>query len=102
MTSLMRFVVTVVAAVGVVIVGVDAARAKEVKAPIAAGGKTGPVYTVERPLPGAHVESVLTDPLGAVTGAKREPGWLLHHGTERDNCARADATSGLRMICVAW
>jgi hypothetical protein len=98
MTSFMRFVVTCVAAVGMVIVVVDAARAKEVKAPIAASS----VYTVERPLPGPHVESVLTDPLGAVTGAKPETGWLLHFGRERDNCARANATSGLRTICVAW
>src|SRR5260221_8022796 len=101
MTNFMRFAVTVVAAVGMAIVAVDAARAEEVNGPIAVWGPTAPAYAVERPLPGAHAESVLTDLRGTVSGAKRGTGWLLHYGTERDNCASADAASGLRMICVA-
>ena len=103
MRGFMRFAVTVVAAVGMVIVVLGAARAEDVGAPLAAWGKAAvPVYAAEQPLPGARVESVLTDPRGAVTGKKPGTGWLLHYGTERDNCARADATSGLRMTCVAW
>jgi hypothetical protein len=97
-----RFVVTVLAAVGVAIVVVNAARAEKVNAFIVGTGETAPAYEAVRPLPGARVESVLTDPRGAVVRAKRGTGWLLHYGTAGDNCARADATSGLRMMCVAW
>ena len=102
MRSFTRFVVTVMATVGMVIVVANGARAEEVKAPIAAGGKTAPVYAVQRSLPGARVESILADPRSVVTGTKLGTGWLLHYGTEHDNCARADATSGLHMMCVTW
>ena len=104
MRNFVRFVVAALAAVGVVIAAVNAARAEEVNAPIAAGGETAPAYVAlaGQPLPGARVESVLTGSRGAVAGTKRGSGWLLHYGTERDSCARADATSGLRMTCVAW
>lgn len=101
MRSLIRFVVTVMATVGMVIVIANGALAGEVKLPKVAGGKTSPVYAVERFLPGARVESILADPRSVVTGTKQGTGWLLHYGTEHDNCARADATSGLRMMCVA-
>jgi hypothetical protein len=104
MRNFMRSVVAVLAAVGVLIVIVNAARAEEVKAPIAAAGKTEPAYVAPLggALPGAHVESVLTDLRGAVAGTRRGTGWLLHYGTEDDTCARADATSGSRVMCVAW
>ena len=97
-----KFVVTAVAAVAMAVVVVTAARAEDLKPPKAAGRKTRPVYAVEQPLPGAQVESVITDPRRAMTDTKRGTGWLLHYGTSRDNCARADVTSGLRMMCVAW
>lgn len=104
MRSFKRSVIALLAAVGLLIVVVNAARAEEAKMPKTAGGETASDYVarVGRPLPGARVESVLTDPRRAMARAKREPGWLLHYGTDRDNCARADATSGLRMMCVAW
>jgi hypothetical protein len=98
----LRFAVAIVAAFGVVMSVSNAACAEEVKAPVAAWDKdAGPVYTAERPLPGARVESVLTDPRGALTSKKRGTSWLLHYGTGRDNCARADASPGLRMMCVS-
>ena len=104
MRNVMRSVVAVLAAVGVASVIVNAARAEEVKAPIAAAGKAEAAYVVPlgQPLPVARVESALTDLRGAVAGTKRETGWLLHFGTEHDTCAGADATSGLRVMCVAW
>ncbi len=102
MRSLIRFVVTVMATVGMGIVIADGARAGEVNLPKAAEGKSPMVYAVERSLSGARFESILVDPRSAVTGMKRETGWLLHYGTKRDNCARADATLGLHMLCVAW
>ncbi|MFI5398908.1 MAG: hypothetical protein ACHQ9S_25540 [Candidatus Binatia bacterium] len=102
MRSLIRFVVTVMATVGMGIVIANGAHAGEVNLPKAAGGKTPRVYAVERSLPGARVESILADPRSVVTGTKQGTGWLLHYGTKRDNCARADVTSGLRMMCVAW
>lgn len=100
----MRLVVAVLAAVLVVIVGVDAARAEKVNAPIAVADKTAPAYVAPfgGPLPAAHVESVLMDPRGSLAGTKQGTGWLLHYGTEHDSCARADATSGLRAMCVTW
>ncbi len=78
------------------------ARAEKVNTPVAATGKTPAVHVAPagQPVRGAHVESVLTDPRGAVTGQKR--GWLLHYGTEHDSCARPDATSGARVMCVSW
>lgn len=44
----------------------------------------------------------LTSPRSLVTGRNRGTGWLLHYGTKRDNCARPDATSGLRVMCLDW
>jgi hypothetical protein len=98
-----KFVVTAVAAVGMALVVVSAARAEDLKPPKAAGPKIPLVYAVEQPpAVGARVESVMMDPRRATTGTKEGTGWLLHYGTRRDNCARADATFGLRMMCVAW
>ncbi len=102
MRSLIRFVVTVTATVGIGILVASGVRAGEVKLPKAAESKRPVVYSVERPVPGARVEGVLIDPRRAVTGTKQGTGWLLHYGTQRDNCARPDVTSGLRMLCVAW
>lgn len=102
MRSLIRFVVTVTAAVAMGIVVANGARAGEVKLPKGAESKSPVVYAVERPVPGARVESILSDPRSVVTGTKQGSGWLLHYGTKHDNCALADATSGLRMMCVAW
>ena len=102
MRSLIRLVVTVVATVGIGIVIANGARAGEVKLPEAAESKSPVVYAVERPLPGAWVESILADPGSVVTGTKQGSAWLLHYGTKRDNCARADVTSGLRMMCMTW
>jgi hypothetical protein len=103
MQSFMRLLVTALAAVGMVMGVVNAAHAEGLNPRIVAWSKAAPVYAVgELPLPGASFESVLSDPRGAMAGTKAGTGWLLHYGTERDNCARADATSGLRMMCVGW
>jgi len=105
----MRLAVTVLATAVVVIVAVNGARAERVNGPGAAAAKTPradktarDVAPLRRKLPDARVESVLMDPRGAVAGTKQGIGWLLHYGTERDTCARADATSGLRVMCVIW
>lgn len=104
MRSFMRLVVAVLAAAVAVIVTVNAARAENVNAPRTAAGKTAPAYVAPfgRSLPRARVESILMHPRGAVAGTKRGTGWLLHYGTDQDNCGRADATSGLRVMCVTW
>ena len=102
MRTLIRFVVTAIVTVGMGIVVANEARARDVKLPKAAESKSSMVYAVERPLPGARVESILTDPRSVVTDTKQGTGWLLHYGTNQDNCARAEATSGLRMMCMAW
>jgi hypothetical protein len=103
MRTLRAFLVAVLVTAGMVIVVAGAAPAEEVNANMAAWGESAPAYgLVGRSLPGARVESVLTDPSGAVAGQKHGTGWLLHYGTGSDSCARADATSGLRMMCVAW
>lgn len=104
MRRFMRFMVTVLAAVGIVMVVANSARADEVNAPANARGKAAVAYGVAaQPLSGARVESVLTEnPHGTVAGTKRGTGWLLHYGTERDPCTRPDATSRLRMMCVGW
>jgi hypothetical protein len=102
MPGFKKFVVTVAATVGMALILVTAARADGFKPPKAVRGKTPPVYTVEQALPGAQVESVILDARHARTGRKRGTGWLLHYGTRRDYCARADVTSALRMMCVAW
>jgi hypothetical protein len=98
--NFMRFAVTVLAAVGLAVVVAEQGRAQDIEAPIAAVGESQPVYSAVGRLPGRGLESVLTSP-GA--GTRRGTGWLLHSGTEqRDTCARTDAVSGLRMMCVAW
>ena len=103
MQSLRRFVVTVPAALAVALVVANGALAEEVNAPKAAQGETASAYgAVEQAPPGARFESVLADLPAAVSGTKRGTGWLLHYGTERDNCSRPDATSGSRMMCVGW
>jgi hypothetical protein len=103
MKMLMRSVVAVLVTAGFLAV-VNAARAQEASMPLAAGSQSAPAYVarVGRSSPGTRVESVLTDARGAVAGTKQGSGWLLHYGAERDNCTRADATNGLRMMCVAW
>jgi hypothetical protein len=98
--NFMRFAVTVLAAVGVAVMVAQAGRAEEIRARMSAVGETQPVYSAVGRLPGRRLESVLTSP---VAGTSRGTGWLLHSGTEqRDTCERTDATSGLRMMCVAW
>ena len=96
------FAVTVMVGVGMVLIAVAVARAGDLKPVKVAGRKTPPVYTVEQPLPGPRMESILTDTRSAAAAMKEGTGWLVHYGTKRDNCARADATSGLRVMCVAW
>jgi hypothetical protein len=98
--NLLRFAVTVLAAVGVAVVVAQAGRAEEIRGPMAAVGETQPIYGAVGRLPGRRLESVLTSP---IAGTRRGTGWLLHSGTEqRDTCERTDATAGLRMMCVAW
>jgi hypothetical protein len=97
--NFMRATATILAAVGVAVAVAQAGRAQDVRAPMAAVGKTQPAYSAVGRLPGRRLESVLMSP---VVGA-RGTGWLLHSGTEQhDTCERTDATSGLRMMCVAW
>ncbi len=100
----MRSVVTVLGAVALLTLVVSAARADEANMSASVRRKTTSAHValVGHPPSGARVESVLTGPRGAMARTKRGSGWLLHYGTERDNCARADATSGLRIMCVAW
>ena len=98
--TFIRFAVTVLAAVGAAVVVAQPGRAEEIRAPRAAVGETQPVYSGVGRLPGRRLESVLTSP---IAGTSRGTGWLLHSGTEQsDTCQRIDATSGLRMMCVAW
>ncbi len=101
MRRLMRFVVTILAAVALTLVAAHAGHAKEAAEPLVVGDEGAPYGPVERALP-SRVESVLTDPVGATIATKRGTAWLLHYGTERDHCSRADATPGLRVVCVAW
>ena len=71
------------------------------KAPVTVAARIQPAYSAAVRPPGRRLESVLTNPRGAVadtTGSR----WLLHSGTEHDTCERADVTSGLRMVCLAW
>jgi hypothetical protein len=96
----MRFAVTVLAALGVAVAVAEAGRAAEVGPLMAAVSEAHPVYNAVGRLPGRRLESVLTSP---VAGTRPGSGWLLHSSTEQhDTCERADATSGLRMVCVAW
>ena len=102
MATFKQFVFTAMAAIAMVLVVVTAVRAEDLKPAKAAAGKTRRVYAVEQALPGARVDSALTSPRSLMTGKTRGTGWILHYGTKRDNCARPDATSGLRMVCVGW
>ena len=102
MRTFMRSLVTVLMVIGVALVVASATRAEEMSVPVSVADKNAPVYGAVEKRPGAGVESVLTDPRGLVVGTKRGTGWLLHYGTERDNCSRVDANPGLRMMCVAW
>jgi len=78
-------------------------RAEEQPTPGAGRGAAQSAYTATGQLSGSRVESVLSDPTGAVTAATPGTGWLLHAGPrEKDTCDEIDATSGLRMMCVAW
>jgi len=80
-----------------------AVRADDAHAARATLGGSQPVYGVTGLLTGRRVESVLTDPRGSAGAAQPGTGWLLHAGTQqRDTCDRADATYGLRMMCVGW
>jgi len=100
MRRLTRFAITVVS-VCAVVAAARVAGAVEGKALATIAVETEPVYSaVVRP-PGRRVESVLTNPRGAVVG-KKGTGWLLHSGTPHDTCERPDASSGLRMVCLAW
>ncbi len=103
MQSLNRVAITLMAAVAMILIAATQASAADVKPSKVPRGNTSPVYAVEQPVSAARVESVVTDPRGAVTTTtKRGPGWLLHYGTKRDGCARPDATSVLRVMCVGW
>ena len=104
MERLIRVVVTVLGAMVVVAAVRNAACAETANAPVTATGKTAAVHVAQvgQALPAAHMESVLTDPRGAMTVRKRGTGWLLHYGTEHDSCARPDAIAGARVLCVSW
>lgn len=79
------------------------ARAGDAPAVRATLGESQPVYGVAARLTGRRVESVLTGPRRAAASAQPGTGWLLHAGTQqRDTCDRADATPGLRLMCVGW
>lgn len=103
MRHLMRFGVTVLAAVGIAAVMICVARAEEVTGAPAATSTTQQVFGATGAVSGRRVESVLSNPRAAVTAAKPGTGWLLHSGTpQRDTCDNADATYGLRVLCVGW
>ena len=101
MRRLTRFAVTVLVAVCAVVAVTPAAGADERKAPVTVAAETQPAYSAAVWPPGRRVHSVLTNPRGP--GARTKgTGWLLHSGTQHDTCERADATSGMRMVCLAW
>jgi hypothetical protein len=98
----MRFKV-IILALTLLIVAAPAIRADDLPAPPATPGAARPAYTTTGRLKRRHIESVLTDPRSAMTGAKQGTDWLLHSGREqRDTCDSPDATYGLRMLCVGW
>jgi len=102
MTRFKRSMVTLLLAVAVVCSAITAAGANEVAGDAQSPARENPrSYAVGRPLRGPRVESVLTNPRAAVTSPRRGTGWLVHYGTEGDACTREDATSGLRLMCVA-
>jgi hypothetical protein len=79
-----------------------AAGGEEFNTPMSVGTRNEAEYSRTARPPGRQVESVLTNPRGALTDSQ-DTGWLLHSGThQHDTCERPDATSGLRMFCVAW
>jgi hypothetical protein len=102
MSRWMRLAVTLLAGVGLMVIVAPTAGAREIRVPMAVGAENQPVYGAVVRLPGRHVDSVLTDLRGALTGTKGT-GWLLHVGTQRrDTCEGADTATGLRMVCLAW
>jgi len=102
MRRLMWFAAMVLVAGELAVAVAWAAGPEELKPPMTVGGEHQAVYSAAVRGPGRGVDSVLTNPRGAVTGTKGT-GWLLHSGTQQhDTCERVDATSGLRMVCVAW
>jgi hypothetical protein len=98
MTRFAAKVLVAVCATGAVALAADA---HEGKAPVTVAAEAQPVYSAAVRPPGRRVDSVLTNPRGALAGTKGT-GWLLHSGTRHDTCERADATFGLRMVCLAW
>jgi hypothetical protein len=95
----MRFALAAVIALGLLIAAPQL-RADEQPTPRAALGED---YSTAGKVPGTRVESVLTDPKGAVTSTRPGTGWLLHAGPrEHDMCEEEDATSGLRLMCIGW
>jgi len=101
MRRLTRFTVAVLMAVCAAVAVARAAGAAERKAGVIVAAETQPVLSAAVPPPGRQVDSVLKTPRDAVAGQKGT-GWLLHSGAPHDACERADATSGLRMACLAW
>ncbi len=103
MEKLIRWLVTILAAIAVMLAVRITAGAEQVKGSMPVSAKSGAVHAAPaRRLPAVHMESILTDLRGAMTTRKRGEGWLLHYGTENDTCARPDATSGARVMCVSW
>ncbi len=98
---LTRFTVTVLMAVCAAVAVARVTSAAERKAPVIIAAETQPAFSAAVRPPGRQVDSILTTRRGAVAGQKGT-GWLLHSGTPHDACERADATSGLRMACLAW
>jgi len=97
-----RLTVSILVLVGAAMVIARPTAADQINSP-GTLEKAAPAYeTVGQPPPGPAVESVLTDPRGALTNSTRGIGWLLHYGTRRDNCSRVEENPGMRMMCVAW
>jgi hypothetical protein len=99
----MRTALAIVVPLCVLTLLAPAVRADDAHAARATLGEAQPVYGVAGRLTGRRVESVLTGRRGPTAAAQPGTGWLLHAGTQqRGTCDRADATSGLRMMCVGW
>lgn len=99
----MRFFLAAVVVLSAFILPPQLLRAADQPTPGAGRGAAQSSYTTTGRLPGARVESVLSDPQGAVLTVTPGTGWLLHAGPrEKDTCDEIDATPGLRMMCVGW
>ena len=96
-----RFAVAVLVSVCAAVAVARAAGPDERRAPVTVAAETQKAYSAAVRTRGRRVDSVLTNPRGAVAETKGT-GWLLHSGTPHDTCERTDATSGLRMACLAW